>query len=268
MPYVSRAGARLFYEDLGAGDPPIVFVHGIGHHEHFARQIEHFQRNHRVIAPDLAGFGRSELPAGRECRIAEHAADIAWLQDELALRAPIVVGHSMGGAIAFEVAAARPDAVSAIVLLDPIPIVPLAGLREQRAPLLAALAGPDYRDAFRGFVESRMFRPTDDPTVRARIVDDMCATPQHVLEPTFAGITDWTGEQLADQVHCPVLLITTGDGMPADIARTRNLLPGLELGRTIGSGHFVHVFSPEQVNEMIERFLAVSLSPDTGRRLS
>lgn len=260
MPYVSRAGARLFYEDLGAGEPPIVFVHGIGHHEHFAPQIEHFQRNRRVIAPDLAGFGRSELPAGRECRITEHAADIAWLCDELDVRAPIVVGHSMGGAIAFEIAAARPDMVSAIVLLDPIPIVPLRSLREQRAPLLSALAGPDYRDAFRGFVESRMFRPTDDPTIRARIVDDMCATPQHVLEPTFADLTDWTGERLAHQVHCPVLFITAGDGMPADMARTRELLPGMELGRTVGCGHFVHLFSPEQVDAMIDRFIAVSLS--------
>ena len=62
--------------------------------------------------------------------------------------------------------------------------------------------------------------------MRARIVDDMCATPQDVLVATFASISDWSGEQIADRVRAPVLLITAGDGIPADLARTRELLPG------------------------------------------
>jgi pimeloyl-ACP methyl ester carboxylesterase len=252
-------GARLFYEDLGAGEPPIVFVHGIGTHAHFARQFEHFRRDHRVIAPDLAGFGRSELPPVRGCGIGDFADDVAWLCDELDLRAPVIVGHSMGGAIAFEIAARRPELPAAVVLLDPIPIVPLPALREQRAALVTALGEPHYRDALRGFAESRMFRPSDDPETRARIVDDMCATPQRVLVPAFASIGEWSGEHIAGHVRCPVLLITAGDGLPADLARTRELVAGLELGRTVGAGHFAHVFSPEQVNAMIDRFLAVSL---------
>jgi pimeloyl-ACP methyl ester carboxylesterase len=110
-----------------------------------------------------------------------------------------------------------------------------------------------------GFAENRMFRPTDDPQVRAWIVDDMCATPQRVLVPTFASINEWNGEHLAFRVRCPVLLLTAGDGLPTDVARTRQLVTRLELGRTVGAGHFVHVLSPEQVNAMIDRFLAISL---------
>jgi hypothetical protein len=44
------------------------------------------------------------------------------------------------------------------------------------------------------------------------------------------------------------------------MTRTRELVAGLELGRTVGAGHFVHVFSPAQVNAMIDRFLATSLN--------
>ena len=259
MPAASRQGASLFYEDVGAGDPPVVFLHGIGSHGHFAQQIEHFRGAHRVIAPDLPGFGQSGL--GPERRgITDYANDVAWLCDELGVRHPVIIGHSMGGAIAFEIAAARPELPSAIVLLDPIPIVPLPALREQRAALVSALEGPDYVDAFRGFANSRMFRPTDDPELRARLIDEMCATPQHVLVPLFASINEWTGEPLAGRVRCPVLLITAGDGLPADLVRTRELVAGLELGRTVGTGHFAHVFAPAQVNAMIERFLAVSPS--------
>jgi pimeloyl-ACP methyl ester carboxylesterase len=166
------------------------------------------------------------------------------------------MGHSMGGAIAWEVAAARPDLPSAIVLVDPIPIVPAPALSQQRAELVTSLCGPDFADAFRDFAETRMFRPTDDPGVRARILDEMCATPQQVLAPIFASISEWSGEDLADRVAVPVLLITAGDGLPADMARTRALVAQLELGRTVGTGHFPHVFAPEQVNAMIDQFLA------------
>jgi pimeloyl-ACP methyl ester carboxylesterase len=255
MPFFDDDGLRVFYEDTGSGDPPMLFVHGIGNHNHFAAQIDYFSRSHRVIAPDLPGFGLSDAPE-REYSIATFADDITGLCDELDLHKPVIVGHSMAGAVALEVAAARPELPSAIVLLDPIPIVPLPALQAQRGQLAAALAGPAYREAFRGFAEERMFRATDDPELRARIVDEMCATPQHVLAPTFANLSEWSGEPLADRVRVPVLLITAGDGLPADMPRTRELLPQLELGRTVGVGHFAHAIAPDQVNAMIDRFLA------------
>jgi pimeloyl-ACP methyl ester carboxylesterase len=254
MPTVTRESTRVFYEEAGSGDPPILFVHGIGSHTVFAAQVEYFSRSHRVVAPDLPGFGRSDAPE-REYGIAAFADDVAWLCSELDLDRPVIVGHSMAGAVALEVAAARPELPSAIVLLDPIPIVPLPALEAQRGGLAEALAGPAYRKALRGFAEARMFRPTDDPGLRARIVDEMCATPQHVLAPTFASLSRWRGEDAAGRVSVPVLLITAGDGLPTDMARTRELIPQLELGRTVGVGHFPHAMAPDQINAMIADFL-------------
>jgi pimeloyl-ACP methyl ester carboxylesterase len=245
---------RIFYEDTGAGDPPLLLLHGIGNHTHFAPQIEHFSRSHRVVAPDLPGFGQSAAPK-REYSITAFADDITGLCHELDLQGVVIVGHSMAGAIALEAAAAHPELPSAIVLLDPIPIIPLPALRAQREQLAHAIAGPTYREAFRSFAESRMFRPTDDPELRARIVEEMCGTPQHVLAPTFASLSEWSGEDIVSGVSIPVLLITAGDGLPADLTRTREILPQLELGRTVGVGHFAHAMDPTQVNAMIDRFL-------------
>jgi pimeloyl-ACP methyl ester carboxylesterase len=259
MPIAAYKGTRVFYEDVGSGDPPMLFVHGIGNHTHFAAQVDYFSRSHRVVAPDLPGFGQSDAPE-REYGIAAFADDVTWLCDELDLQGPVIVGHSMAGAVAVELAAARPDLPSAIVLLDSIPIVPLPALQAQRAQLAEALAGPAYGDRFRDFAEARMFRPTDDPELRGRIVDEMCATPQHVLAPTFRGLSQWSGEDVASRVSIPVLLITAGDGLPADMARTRELLPQLELGRTVGVGHFAHAFAPDQINAMIAHFLVAARS--------
>jgi len=207
MPIATHGSVSVFYEDAGSCAPPLLFVHGIGNHTHFAAQVGYFSRSHRVVAPDLPGFGESDAPE-REYGIKVFADDIAWLCDELALRGPVIVGHSMAGAVALEVAAAYPELPSAIVLLDPIPIVPLPALQAQRSQLAEAIAGSAYREAFRGFAEARMFRPTDDPELRARIVDEMCATPQHVLVPTFNSLSQWSGEDVASRVRSPVLLIT------------------------------------------------------------
>lgn len=254
MPTATYKGIRVFYEDAGSGDPPMVFVHGIGNHTHFGAQVEHFSESHRVVAPDLPGFGRSDAP-DRDYGIAAFAADVLWLCDELDLSRPVIVGHSMGGAVALEVAAARPDLPSAIVMLDPIPIVPLPALAAQRTQLADALTGPAFGEVFRQFAEARMFQPTDDPVLRARIVDEMCTTPQQVLATTFASVSRWTGEDAASRVTVPVLLITAGDGLPADMARTRELLPQLDHRRAAGVGHFAHAMAPDQINAMIDRFL-------------
>ena len=259
MAVADRNGAKLFYEDAGSGDPPMLFVHGIGNHEHYVRQIEHFSRNHRVVAPDLPGFGRSDAP-DREYGIAAFAKDVAWLCDEVDLRGAVIVGHSMAGCVALEVAAARPELASALVLLDPLPIIPVPSVQEGQAALAGALEGPHYREAFRGFAESLMFVEADAPDSRARIVDDMIATPQHVLAPTFRSLSRWSGEAVVSRVDVPVLLVQMGD-LPQDMERLRELMPQLQAGRTVGSGHFGHVFVPQQVNAMIDRFLAVAVAP-------
>jgi pimeloyl-ACP methyl ester carboxylesterase len=266
MPTVAHDNERVFFEDAGSGDPPILFLHGIGNHTHFAAQVDYFSRSHRVVAPDLPGFGRSDAPE-REYGIAAFAGDVTRLCDELELHEPVIVGHSMAAAVALEVAAAHPELPSAIVLLDPIPIVPLPELHAQRGQLAEALAGPAYREALRGFAEARMFRPTDDPELRARIVDDMCSTPQHVLVPTFASLSRWSGEGIASRVRIPVLLITAGDGLPADMARIRQLLPQLEVGRTVAVGHFAHALAPDQINAMIAAFLVAARVAGTPARV-
>jgi pimeloyl-ACP methyl ester carboxylesterase len=256
MPIADRDSAALFYEDAGSGGPPIVFVHGLGTHNQYRRQIEHFSRSHRVIAPDLPGYGRSDAPQ-REYSIPAFADDITWLCDQLGLPAPVIVGHSMAAGIAVEIAARRPGLPAAIVLLDPVPIAATPLFRERLTPFAEALKGPNYRQAIRRYAESRMFRPTDEADLRAQVVDEMCAQPQHVVAPTIASILAWHGERAASLVRVPVLLIT-GDGIPSDMARTREILPGLELGRAVGAGHFAHLIVADQVNAMIERFLLVS----------
>lgn len=105
--------AELHREVAGEG-PPVVLVHaGICDSRMWDPQWETFPRAHRVVRYDLRGFGRSPLGPGRY----SPPADLIALLDELALGPAALVGASMGGGVSLQVAVARPDLVSALVLV-------------------------------------------------------------------------------------------------------------------------------------------------------
>jgi pimeloyl-ACP methyl ester carboxylesterase len=123
MPTIIHKGIKLAYEDRGAGKPAFVFVHGwTCDRSFFAPQAEYFSRRHRVVCLDLRGHGESDKPQG-EYPVAAYADDIAHLVGQLDLGKPVAVGHSMGGITVLQLAAAHPDRVSAIVMVDPAPFV-------------------------------------------------------------------------------------------------------------------------------------------------
>src|SRR5512143_1130209 len=105
MSHLERAGCRIVFEDAGGAPPPLVLVHGWCCNRRFLEpQRQHFCARHRVIPLDLPGHGDSDAPQ-RDYSIPAFAADLAWLCEELDLDKPVIIGHSMGGAIALELAA-------------------------------------------------------------------------------------------------------------------------------------------------------------------
>jgi pimeloyl-ACP methyl ester carboxylesterase len=254
IPSYVRDGVRLAALERGAGDPPLLFVHGwCCDHGYFAPQIEHFTRRHRVVAPDLRGFGRSDRPPG-DYAIATFADDVAWLCRELGLRRPVVVGHSLGAAVALALAARHPEIPAALALLDPAVFFAEAG-DELRDELLAGLAGPGHRSEAEEFIREFLFLPGDDPELRERIVAAMCATPQHVMHPALRGLVDFDSAAAAKACRAPVLVVEAGAPF-VDRARLRAALPDVAIESTPGVGHFHQILAPERVNAILERFLS------------
>jgi pimeloyl-ACP methyl ester carboxylesterase len=104
--------------DLGEG-PPIVFVHGLaGCWQNWLEQLPVLAVNHRVVALDLPGFGYSEMPS-EQITISFYARVLDQVMDALGIDAAAVVGNSMGGFIAAELAIAFPHRVERLVLAAP-----------------------------------------------------------------------------------------------------------------------------------------------------
>jgi pimeloyl-ACP methyl ester carboxylesterase len=264
MQTISRDGVALAYEERGQGSPPLVFVHGWScDHRYFAPQVEHFSQRHRTVAVDLRGHGVSDAPR-QEYTMSAFADDVAWLCRELHAEKPVVVGHSMGAVIALQLAAEHPDVPGAIVMVD-------GGTRTMVPPppggdpLLALADVMRHADDLTPVRETigAMFLPTSDPELRAWITEAMLATPRHVIASAWEQLRKVDGASAARACTVPVLYVNAATWRP-ELGLFTELCPQLTLGQTVGAGHFNMLEVPEQVNPMIERFLALNAPSTAG----
>jgi pimeloyl-ACP methyl ester carboxylesterase len=260
MRQLDRDGVALYYEEAGEGEPPVLLVHGwCCDHTYFAPQVEHFvERGHRVVAVDLRGHGKSDKPHQRYA-MQDFADDLAWLCQRLELTKPVVVGHSMGGIVAFDLAARYPHLPSAVVMLDAAVVLPSAA-RAAIPGLLEELRDPDYRTVLREYASRALFIPTDDEQRKERILQSISSTPQHVVVSAFEGLRDYDPTEAAGGLAVPGVYIAADELQPrSDMTRFHEMFSDIQYGKTVGSGHFCQLEVPEQVNAMIERFLVVTL---------
>jgi pimeloyl-ACP methyl ester carboxylesterase len=123
--FIEVSGARIHYLDKGAG-PPIVILHGLGGQmgNFTYALLERLTGEFRVILMDRPGSGYSTRARGATGRLTEQAAIVAQFIRKLGLERPLLVGHSLGGAIALTVALDHPEAVKGLALIAPLTHVP------------------------------------------------------------------------------------------------------------------------------------------------
>jgi pimeloyl-ACP methyl ester carboxylesterase len=280
--FVEVDGTRVHHVYGGRGSPPVLFVHGLGSagYLEWRFNLPVIGRSHRVFAPDLPGFGRSDRPPDGY-GIPLFARVIEEYIRSRRLR-PVLVGASMGGRVALEVALRRPESVRSLVLVNslglvrpnvqlyyPLVLVPRVGegligvVREalHRVPPHAirryarrflGVAGDVGRvldDQFLGDLRE-MHRADGYPrayasTVRALVrPDSLLASP---LVDRLAG----TG--------LPVLLLWGEHDRLLPLARAREAqrrLPGARLVAIEGAGHAPQAEQPDAFNRALEDFLA------------
>jgi pimeloyl-ACP methyl ester carboxylesterase len=261
VPHLQRDGRSLFYREEGEGDPPVVLVHGwCCDHTYLLPQLAHLARRHRVIALDLLGHGRSDKPE-QPYPISGFADDVAWAAGQLGLDRPIVIGHSMGGATALELSARHPDVPGAIALLDST-VTMWPERRAQLESLLPALRSSGYRDAMARALEG-FFQPWDDADRKARIIQAMTSAPQHVIAGAWAGLLAWDGPAAAAGCRVPALYVAAAT-LRTDLEQLRRLCPPLLTAQVVAAGHFLQLEVPDQVNAMLDRFIAVARARPTA----
>ena len=126
MPYADVNGHRIHYYDtqeLGSqidnGKLPIVMVHGLGSSENYYLPVIPLLEDHRCVALTTYGAALSKSQ-GEQLSLEGLAEDVAGLLDTLKIPKAIAVGHSMGGPLVLQLAAAHPDKVAGVVAIGPV----------------------------------------------------------------------------------------------------------------------------------------------------
>ena len=258
MRSLERDGIRLCHAEHPGARPTVVLIHGwCCDHSFFAPQFQYFaQLGHRVIAVDLRGHGESDKPM-QDYAMSVFSDDVAWLAQRLGIGKAVVIGHSMGGIVAYDLAGRYPDLVTAFVMIDAT-ITRLPASRAAIAGIIHQLGQLDHGDVIRRYAETALLLPTDDPERRRAITSAMAGASRHVAIAAMEGLRDFDPHPFASSVVAPALYIAANEMPPrTDIERLRELLPHLAFGQTVGSGHFCQLEVPDQVNAMMDRFLAI-----------
>lgn len=171
--FVQRDGVRLFYDRQGAGEPPVVLVHGwTMSHEIWREQRAPLAQRNTTVAVDLRGFGRSDKPDG-DYALPVFVDDLHFTLRQLALERPVLVGWSLGASICLQYAAEYPNELSKLALIDGSPLLmarpdfPHAIAAEAVEQIMLALQ-QDYAAGTRAFIET-MFPERVDEQLKAWI---------------------------------------------------------------------------------------------------
>lgn len=261
MGVLSTDAVDIAYDDVGAGDPAIVCLHGFScARTDFAHQLSHFSPRHRVVAFDQRGHGETSKARDGVYGFDATASDAATLCAALGIERPVVVGHSLGGVSAIELAR-RPGFASALVLLDSTVDLP-AELHVELAAYndrLAALDDEEFSEEVSRYARMRMIDPADDPAAADALVARSAAVPKDVYIAGARSIVGHDVASMAVQVDVPALYLASS--LPwLSPQRVHEVCPTWFTGRTVGAGHFHHLLVPDQVNAMMERFLALVAS--------
>lgn len=258
MPMMMLNGLDVFYETRGRGDP-VLLVHGLGSStEDWEPQVDALSRGFTVVAYDVRGHGRSGKPASAYS-VGQFASDAAALIAALDLAPVHVIGLSMGGMIAFQLAADHPALVRSLVIVNSGPEMVPRTFRERlgivQRRLIVRLMGMRKM----GEVLAERLLPGAEHAARRVIFADRWArNDKGAYLRALSALVGWTVTAKLPGIRQPVLVVTADqDYTPVAWKQWyTSLMPNATLAVIPESRHMMPIERPQLFHETLLPFLA------------
>lgn len=246
----------------GDGGEPVLFLHGIGGHAELWRpQLEALKRTHCCIAWNMPGYGKitSPLPEMTFPALADAAGR---LLDRCGFPAAHLVGHSMGGMVALQFAAACPDRVRSLVLSGSSAAFGKSDGAWQAEFLAQRLKPLDEGHGMKGIADQvvdGLLGERPDPAARAALVASMLAIPEPVYRAALKCLVTFDRRDALAGLKMPVLLIAGANDRiapPELMRRMAERIAGAAYVEIPAAGHLANLERPEAFNGALVPFLS------------
>ncbi len=261
MPKVRVGQIELFYKEDGHCEP-VVWIHGLGiDHRVWGLQMPRFTPHFRCLVFDNRDAGQSDRSPG-SYTIKTMADDAIGLMDALAIDAAHIVGLSMGGAIAQELAIAHPARVKRLVLVSTYASSDRRGadVLNSFALMRARFSREEYARATTPWVFTHQdyLVPGLVEAVTTRFLEDPYFLPADVYaRQVEAALSHFTEDRLS-RITAPTLIVTGDDDVLTPIRFAKTLheqTPGAKLAVIPGGGHAVILTHAGEFNRLVLAFL-------------
>lgn len=251
MPLIETKRTTLHIKDYRQANterPVTLLIHGAGSdYESWPSQLRRLPEAN-AIAVDLAGHGQSPEP-GRES-ITEYAADIVALLDALNLESVIAAGHSMGGAIAQQLALDYEERIKALFLAG------TGAYLEVNPGIIEGIVAETQSTAER--IVKRMWAEDTSPDILTESSESLLQVPPSIIQADYRACDNFDVRQRLSEIAVPTLVIGADSDKMVPFKRSENLaeaIPNTTLVQIANAGHMFMLEQPETVTEHVRTWL-------------
>ena len=258
MATCKHKGLHLYYEEQGTGEP-LLFIHGLGSSGmDWELQAAAFSPRYRVITLDLRGHGRSDKPAG-PYSMSQFADDAAAVLQSLNVTSAHVVGLSLGGGVAFQLAVDQPALVRSLIIVNSAPEMVPRTCKEKLAIwqrlLIVRLMGLPKMAAV---LTPRLFPDPEHEPLRRLFAERFAQNDQPAYLASLRALIGWSVTDRLGEIKCPTLVITADqDYTPVALKEAYVAkIPDARLTVIPNAHHATPMERPEAFNAVLGEFLA------------
>ena len=262
MPIAELENLDIYYEIIGQGDP-LVMIRGLGSNvDHWYEQVPTLSRKYQLLVFDNRGIARSSDPGGA-FSTRDMAADTAALMESAGIESAHLLGYSMGGMVAQEMALNYPEKIKGLILVaTDCGITQRIKARPEVSRLfsqMVSLGTPEAKLAAAACLYAKhTFESNTKVIERYNEVSMRFPASQDIMTRQWAAVTQHDACSRLQSISSPALTLTGSEDVlipPENAKIMAEMIPNARMSTIDDGGHLVLIEQPQQFNQAVIDFL-------------